>query len=560
MIRRIAILFSATLIVALPFLFQSRGEATDKDALTLVIVTPHNEAIRYEFGRAFSAWHERHYGQPVRVDWRAIGGATEIARYLASEYMNAARAWWKARGQPWPQGASEELMHARLSTNPAPGLAELHRTFRATDDPRAFSSRIDLYFGGGEYDHSRAAGQGLTVAPWAAGREPTNLFFAADGTPLLPERISGEVWRTPTLFGTAVSTFGICYNEDRLADLGMSHAPSRWDDLADPRLFRQVGVSDPTKSGSIAKAFELIIQQKCKQAVTAAGFTEQQIAQYEQAIAGASLPPGQMPPQVPAAYQQAVEQGWVAGLALVQKIGANARYFTDSASKVPVDVGMGNAAAGLCIDFYGRFEAQSTRGPDGHARMKFIVPAGGSGASADPISLLRGAEHRELAVRFIEFVLGEDGQKIWCYRPGTPGGPHRYALHRIPIRRDFFASDQPVLQARHLAHCANAADDLADPNIDPYLIAANFQYNARWTIRHFNILRDLIRAMCIDASEELQSAWPEVATLPGLPVKPEPVTWTSALSMNRRWDRMQLLEEWTSYYRAGYEAAREAPR
>jgi hypothetical protein len=37
----------------------------------------------------------------------------------------------------------------------------------------------------------------------------------------IPAKISGEVWRTPTLFGNAVSTFGICYNVDRLSDLGI---------------------------------------------------------------------------------------------------------------------------------------------------------------------------------------------------------------------------------------------------------------------------------------------------------------------------------------------------
>jgi len=55
------------------------------------------------------------------------------------------------------------------------------------------------------------------------------------------------------LFGVAVSTFGICrYNKDRLRELGVA-APSRWDDLANPKLMRQVWCCRPTKSGSIAK-------------------------------------------------------------------------------------------------------------------------------------------------------------------------------------------------------------------------------------------------------------------------------------------------------------------
>ncbi len=131
----------------------------------------------------------------------------------------------------------------------------------------------------------------------------------------------------------------------------------------------------------------------------------------------------------------------------MQRIGANARYFTDTSTKIPVDVSMGNAAAGLAIDFYGRYQAQTSRLPDGRDVMAYVTPAGGSGADSDPISLLRGAEHRQTAVRFIEFVLSEQGQCLWTYAPGTPGGPEKFALRRIPIRRDFFPSDIPELQA-----------------------------------------------------------------------------------------------------------------
>jgi ABC-type Fe3+ transport system substrate-binding protein len=33
--------------------------------------------------------------------------------------------------------------------------------------------------------------------------------------------------------------------------------------------------------------------------------------------------------------------------------------------------------------------------------MHYVTPAGGSSVSCDPIGLVRGAPHRELAVRFI---------------------------------------------------------------------------------------------------------------------------------------------------------------
>ena len=219
----------------------------------------------------------------------------------------------------------------------------------------------------------------------------------------------------------------------------------------------------------------------------------------------------------------------------------------------------------MAIDFYGRFQAQSTRSPDGRERMAYVTPAGGSGVSCDPISLLRGAPHRELAVRFIEFVLSEDGQKIWTYRPGTPGGPIKYALRRIPIRRTFYPSDIPSIHALHEEHRRHAAEDLADPAINPYALAASFTYRARWTGAHFGIHRDLIRAMCLNASEELQRAWRAILAhggpdrqgfalnlLAALPDQPEPVTWRSAPRIGREINRLDYMRDWTLFYRANY--------
>lgn len=578
MLRSLSILLLAGALIALPFVFRRDEAKVAGDALELTIVTSHNEAIRYEFGRAFSAWHEQKYGRPVRIDWRAIGGTTEIMRYLGSEYVTAARAWWTStKGGGWVAGAGDALLDPRFDTVHAPtngpetvarwrAIANLHRSFRETDDPRLFTIQVDLLFGGGEYDHTLAHGQGLTVVPWQSGEEPRGLFTLADGTPAIPERIGGEIWRTPWLFGNAAGTFGICYNLDRLRDLGVTNPPARWADLANPVFFRQVGIADPTKSGSIAKAFELIVHQQCHEAVHAAGFTDAQIADFETRIAAAKRPAGVMPDGVPQAYQDAIERGWVAGLGLLQRIGANARYFTDSGSKVPLDVGTGNAAAGLCIDFYGRFEAQHTRGPRGEERMAFVMPEGGSSASADPISLLRGAPHRDVALRFLEFVLGEDGQKLWCYRPGEPGGPEKYALRRIPIRRDFFPSTNAAIQARHEEHRRHASDNLADPRIDPYVVAANFTYQQRWTTRHFSVLRELVRAMCIDSAAELQRAWPAAASDPArlaklsaLPDDPEPFTWASSLGLTKKYDRLELLDRWTRFYRTRYTEVADGP-
>lgn len=597
--RNTLILIAAAVVVALPFLFR-RDEArapVRPDDPVLVIVSPHNEAIRYEFGRAFSEWYRRTRGRPVKIEWLSIGGTTEIARYLEAQYTAAVRAWWRRRGGAWPAGAEEAIFDPRFPSEP-PALSRhedendveferrvaaerarweilraLRAAWRATDDPAEFTVRADLFFGGGQYDHDRARARGLTVAPWPAEAPPPGLFADARGVELIPARLSGEIWRGETYFGCALSAFGICWNHDRVRELGLK-PPAAWEDLAQPAFFRQIGVADPTKSGSIAKAFEMIIHQQCRRAVERAGFTGEQVAEFERRytlLRGA--PGGARPEGVPEEYDAAIARGWVEGLNLIRRIGANARYFTDSAGKVPVDVGQGQAAAGLAIDFYARYQAEYSRAPDGHERMGYVTPRGGSSISADPISLLRGAEHRALAVDFILFVLGEEGQRLWNQRPGTPGGPQRFALRRLPIRRDFFPSDDPVFQAAYASRAAFTADDLAAPEVNPYALASEFEYEPRWTARHFGVQRDIVKAMCLDAFDDLRDAWqailenggpeanPEaMAAFEALPDRPEPLTWSSAPDIPRRHERMDYLREWTAFFRASYRRAARLAR
>ncbi|NCA82862.1 MAG: extracellular solute-binding protein [Opitutae bacterium] len=582
MMRNLSILLVLAAVVALPFAFrQEPGVREWKEGdPVLVIITPMNEAIRHEYALAFSRWHAENFGAPVKVDWRNIGGSTEISRYLTSEFTSSFRAWWTGQGKPWRSDGGAIILNRSFDPAKKPeGVgdadwaqqAELFRAFRETDDPQAFSSRIDMYFGGGAYDGDNATRQGLLVPAWGPGEIPPGLIATAAGEELIPTGMSGETWRTPTWYGTTLSTFGICYNRDRLAAQELEREPAQWGDLDDPRWRGTLGLADPTKSGSIAKAFETIVQVECRKAVEAAGFGPA-VDEYEARIAAAKLPPGVLPEGIPVDYQMAVEVGWEAGLQLIQLIGANARYFTDSASKVPLDVGMGNAAAGLAIDFYGRFEAQISNGGRAGESMAYVTPRGESGVSADPISLLRGAPHREVARRFIEFLLGEEGQQLWCYRVGAPGGPQKYALQRFPIRRDFYPSENPAFQAAYERHRAHTTDDLGAPTLDAYRLAEEYVYRPRWTAGYFGLFRDLIRAMCMDSGVELRAAWkaicdaggPEacpraMAALQRLPQAPEPLTWVSGLAMGKKYDRLDLLREWTIQFRAQYaEAARLA--
>ena len=420
------------------------------------------------------------------------------------------------------------------------------------------------------------------------------------------------------MFGNAVSTFGIVYNIDCLKDLGITTPPAQWSDLADFRYYRQVGVTDPTKSGSIAKAFEMLVHQKMHDAAAAyiRGVEKDRprpasapadpadparpppaevttdinavIEANEKAIQayikskGAGYQRGDVPSEL-AGYQAALEQGFLDGVALIQAIGANARYFTDSATKVSIDVSVGDAAVGMTIDFYGRFQAQYAKSPAGEDRMVFVSPVGGTSVSCDPITLLRGAPHRELATHFIEYVLSTEGQRLWTYAPGAIDaqghliGPERYALRRLPIRRDFYPSTQPAIEAVHVEHKQWAVDDLTDPTIDPYQIAKQFTYYPRWTGQHFGVLRDLTRAMCMDSQQELRDAWtaahangsesPKVlAAIRQLPTvmlvkhgdtvaKPVELNWRVAPGIPANYDYIDYMREWTDAFRDIYRKA-----
>ena len=548
----VVVLLSAALIVALPLLFHREGGLVPSSggAAELVVVTPHNEAIRDEFGAAFSAWHERRFGEPVRLDWRVIGGTTEIMRYLESEYQASAKVCCREAAARGESLSREEAM--------------------ALDDPSKVTCRMDVFFGGGVFDHEKAERLGLTVSAWPDGEEPSGLFRDASGRESIPRTLNGEVWRGKAFYGNVLSLFGICYNKDRLRDLGIERPPASWRDLADPQYFGAVGLSDPTKSGSVAKAFDLILQTQCARAVNAAGITREQVAAYEAELARAKSDRVQGG-AVPEAYYRAVADGWLDGVRLIQRIGANALYFTSSAGKVPVDVGTGAVAAGLAIDFFGRMQSEQSTLPDGREVMAYVTPLGESGVTADPVSLLRGAPHRKLGERFLEFVLSREGQKLWCFKPGTPGGPLRKSLRRLPIRREFYRSGDSAADTFCESVRMYYADPLDCPEADAYHLGEAFLNAPRWTGRHFSIQRDLIRAMCMDSGDELKRAWRKILQTGGpeknpdamrllqaMPADPVPLTWESAVREHAGVPRLERLARWTAFFRRQYNLAYEA--
>ncbi len=130
-----------------------------------------------------------------------------------------------------------------------------------------------------------------------------------------------------------------------------------------------------------------------------------------------------------------------------------------------------------------------------------MSPEGGSAYSVDPIALLRGASHRSVAAAFIEFSLSMEGQELWNFRTGTPGGPRHFALRRLPVRRDFYAQVEWT-QYR------------SDPGVDPYSQRELLVYRAGWTGPLFPELAFVVRIMAEDTHEELVRAWRAIIAAP----------------------------------------------
>ncbi len=534
LLRAVLIIGLVLVILGVPYALRPPQAGPGQDALTLTALSPHNEAIRQEFERAFSRWHRERYGQPVRIDWRSIGGTSAIARYLASEYVSAYRAHWTRKlGGTWTPAIEAGFANRRLDpSHPKPGtppdVVEARRVFLESD----VGIGVDVFFGGGWYDHDKQARIGNTV-PCGIRTDHPELLRPE----VMPRAASGEIYydKGDRYYGCCLTCFGICYNHDALARLGIDRPPAQWRDLADPRFFGQIGLADPSRSGSATKAFEMLIQQQIIQEIR----RRRQDAHTEKLDT--------------TGQHAAVADGFWRGMRLIQRIAANARYFTNTAGKVPIEVVQGDAAAGMCIDFYGRFEAGMAARREGTHRMGYVTPVGGSSVSADPVSMLRGAPHPELARRFVYFCLTQDGQKLWSYRVGTPGGPTKYALRRLPIRRDMYTEDH-----RRYA---------SDPDVDAYALAGAFTYDYRWTAALFDFIRQFIRAMCIDTHEELTAAWsavlqaggPEVRTQALERMQQMPLTYDQAGELNLRdkLEAVRLTREWDAHFRACYLEARD---
>ncbi|MDD5676287.1 MAG: extracellular solute-binding protein [Chitinivibrionales bacterium] len=241
-------------------------------------------------------------------------------------------------------------------------------------------------------------------------------------------------------FGAALSGFGIVYNKWVVNRMHFV-SPRQWADLAAPGYYSWIGAADPRDSGTMHLMFELMLQ----------------------------------------------VYGWQDGWRIISCIAANTRSFTKGANDVPKMVARGDVAFGLAIDFYGWAEVAEA----GADKIGMVLPENQTIISPDAIAMLRGAPHPQLARAFIEYVLSEEGQRLWFLRKGEAGGPQAQELNRMPVRPDFYA---------RYAGRTNVQSN-------PFAKAPTFIFDHALAGKRWAIINDLFGVACIDHGTELKKAW-----------------------------------------------------
>ena len=445
--RRYAYIAIFMVVLALPLVLRALsgaahtpGPANGAAGERLVIITPHPQDTRNEFRWAFADWHQRNYGRRVDLEFLSPGGSNDIKRQL-DNYYSQVRA---SHGGSLPPEDSMDV-------------------------------GIDLVWGGGDFyfDHDLKSLGILRPIPI----DPKLLAAAFAQPTLAGAKLYDTDSVPPKWIGICLSSFGIIYNPDLYQSMGLS-APAAWDDLADPRLSGAVALADPTHSASAAVIYMIVIERAMADAQ--AQFLNQP---QNRGMSAAAL-------QASPAYRSALDAGWKRGMDELVLLAANARYFSDSASRLPNDVASGDAAAGVAIDYYGRATAQDV----GPQRLRFVLPVGGTAISSDPIAVLYGVHGRqlELAEHFIQYLLSPEGQRLWILQAGQPGGPRQRALHRMPIRRSVYADSTGW-----------------SDNLDYFTAAGQFTQRPEWGAM-LSDLRPIWAAAWIDSRDELRQAYAKI--------------------------------------------------
>lgn len=310
------------------------------------------------------------------------------------------------------------------------GTSDIVKYLKSQHAARPGQTGIDLVFGGGTDTMIELSRAGVLQKADLSQAILSQIPPAVSGVPLYSPN---KDW-----YIAALSIFGIVVNSVGIEQMGLPY-PTAWRDLGKPEYFDLIGIADPSKSGSMHAMVEVILQ----------GF------------------------------------GWDEGWRLLARIAANTRTISNHASQVGKDVASGEMIVGIAIDTYAGDVIRQV----GAERVRFIAPQDYASITGDGIALISGSPHPDLAKQFIEFVLSEDGQKLWYYKRGTPGGPSRFEIGKLPILPSLYDTGAPATVV--------PGNPFTFQNVRPFdaVLAAQ-----RW-----NIVNDLYSTFILNAHDRLRS-------------------------------------------------------
>lgn len=302
----------------------------------------------------------------------------------------------------------------------------------------ADTARIDVIWGGGDVVF------GVLARP--TERHPEGLLerleLADDVLANVPEELNGQrlIDARRRWIGSAVSGFGFLYNAEMLRRCRIE-PPRLWQDLGEARFTDLVELADPGQSGSVTATYMTIVKSA---------------------------------------------KGWPEGWARLMGVLSNAKRFADAAGAAANAPLLGDALVATTIDFYGLLRVAEAPGT-----LVYVSPAGQTSFSADPIGILKNPPHRELAGRFVDFVMSARGQALWALPVGAADGPVRTALGRQPIRRDVYE---------------RYAGEFLPSVANPYEAGAAMAGGGEMDQVNFGVLRRLVTAAAVDNVDGLRRA------------------------------------------------------
>lgn len=178
--------------------------------------------------------------------------------------------------------------------------------------------------------------------------------------PDVPDKIGSFPINDPEghFMGQALAGYGIMYNT-RLVKAKQLPEPASWEDLLAPAWYGNVGITAPSRSGTMHLTVETILQ----------------------------------------------GQGWNEGWNTLLRMAGNSAAITERSFGVPDGVNNGQFGAGPVIDFFG-LSSKYSKFP-----VEFVYPEETAIVPAN-IGLIAGASNTEEGKQFIRFALSADGQAL----------------------------------------------------------------------------------------------------------------------------------------------------